>query len=74
MLKLHIFISLMPIAQMVKSVLAYRTLWENYISVNIPILSKRIITDPTKYSWTKIKGETGAQGPQGNTEPTGSKR
>ena len=22
-------------------------------------------TDPTKYSWTKIKGETGAQGPQG---------
>lgn len=22
-------------------------------------------TDPTKYSWTKVKGETGAQGPQG---------
>lgn len=26
-------------------------------------------TDPTKYSWTKIKGETGAQGPIG---PTGN--
>ena len=30
-------------------------------------------TDPTKYSWTKIKGETGAQGPQGNTGPQGPK-
>lgn len=30
-------------------------------------------TDPTKYSWTKIKGETGDQGPQGNTGPQGPK-
>ena len=28
-------------------------------------------TDPTKYSWTKIKGETGIQGPQGATGPQG---
>ena len=33
-------------------------------------------TDPTKYSWTKIKGETGAtgaQGPKGDTGATGAK-
>lgn len=29
-------------------------------------------TDPTKYSWTKIKGETGAQGPQGPKGPQGA--
>lgn len=28
-------------------------------------------TDPTKYSWTKIKGETGATGPTGATGQTG---
>lgn len=28
-------------------------------------------TDPAKYSWTKIKGETGATGPQGNTGAAG---
>lgn len=28
-------------------------------------------TDPTKYSWTKIKGDTGAQGPQGIQGPKG---
>lgn len=28
-------------------------------------------TDPTKYSWTKIKGETGAQGPKGDTGKQG---
>lgn len=28
-------------------------------------------TDPTKYSWTKIKGETGAKGDKGATGPQG---
>ena len=28
-------------------------------------------TDPSSYSWTKIKGDTGAQGPQGETGPQG---
>lgn len=28
-------------------------------------------TDPSKYSWTKIKGETGATGPQGDTGADG---
>ena len=30
-------------------------------------------TDPTKYSWTKIKGETGATGPKGDKGATGAK-
>ena len=30
-------------------------------------------TDPTKYSWTKIKGETGATGPKGDKGETGAK-
>lgn len=30
-------------------------------------------TDPTKYSWTKIKGETGAKGDKGATGPQGVK-
>lgn len=30
-------------------------------------------TDPTKYKWSKIKGEPGAQGPQGNPGTTGDK-
>ena len=30
-------------------------------------------TDPTKYSWTKIKGETGATGPKGDKGDTGAK-
>lgn len=30
-------------------------------------------TDPTKYSWTKIKGDTGATGPKGDTGATGAK-
>ena len=30
-------------------------------------------TDPTKYSWTKIKGETGATGPKGEKGETGAK-
>lgn len=29
-------------------------------------------TDPTKYKWTKIKGETGDQGPQGETGSRGT--
>lgn len=29
-------------------------------------------TDPTKYSWTKIKGETGAQGAKGDTGAAGA--
>ena len=30
-------------------------------------------TDPTKYSWTKIKGDTGATGPKGDKGETGAK-
>ena len=30
-------------------------------------------TDPSKYSWTKIKGETGATGPKGDKGETGAK-
>ena len=30
-------------------------------------------TDPTKYSWTKIKGDTGATGPKGDKGATGAK-
>ena len=30
-------------------------------------------TDPTKYSWTKIKGDTGAKGDKGDTGATGPK-
>ena len=30
-------------------------------------------TDPTKYSWTKIKGDTGATGPKGDKGDTGAK-
>ena len=30
-------------------------------------------TDPTKYNWTKIKGDTGATGPKGDKGETGAK-